>query len=269
MEKRVVIITGAAGGIGRALVQRFLEEGYALALVDRSKDEILQSNPCLESDAASYLILDGDLSDDNFLRSIVATVFDEWGRIDVLVNNAIWRKAESLAESSLEDWNRTMAVGITAPAFLSKYVAEALLPKRLACCIINLSSVMSSFVSGYASAYTVCKGAIESLTYELATLYGPRGFRAVAVRPGAVATALSSDYEGPQGENISDTIQREVENRTALSRSAQASEIAEAIIWLSSDKASFITGTCLTLDGGLEHNFNPYHIKKLLKPNQF
>lgn len=269
MEKRVVLITGAAGGIGRALVQLFIKEGYALALVDRSKNKILQANPLLENDASSYLILEGDLTDDSFLRHIVSSVFAKWGRIDVLVNNAMWRKAESIAECTLDDWNKTIAVGITAPAFLSKYVAEALLPERLACCIINLSSVMSSFVSGYASAYTVCKGAIESLTYELATLYGPRGFRAVAVRPGAVATPLSSDYEGPRGENVSDNIQSEIENRTALLRSAQALEIAEAILWLSSDKASFITGTCLTIDGGLEHNFNPYNIKKLLKPNQF
>lgn len=270
MNKNVAIITGAAGGLGKAIVKEFMQAGYALALVDRSESSILESNPQLEQcPAGDVLIMEGDLTQEAFLQQIATRVMDQWGRIDALINNAMWRKVESVSESSLADWNKTLAIGITAPAFLSKYVAQALMAKNQNCTVINLSSVMSSSAPGYASAYTVCKGAIESLTYEFATRYGPLGFRAVAVRPGSIDTSSSNDYNDQKGENITHDIQREIHDRTPLKRSAKPAEIAQTIVWLCSKQASFITGTTLTVDGGLEHNFNSYTIKEQLKPNEF
>lgn len=269
MKKKVAIVTGAAGGIGRAIVAGFLQAGYAIALVDREEDSMKAAIPHGEETATDLLFLAGDLCDDAFLQEIVTRVMDKWGRIDALVNNAMWRKVESIRESSPDDWNKTLAIGITAPAFLSKYVAEAVLEKQQKCCIINLSSVMSSLVSGYASAYSICKGAMESLTYELATTYGPYGCRAIAVRPGSVDTSMSQDYQSTSGDNISQEIQAEIEDRTPLKRSAKPEEIAQAIVWLCAEQAGFITGTCLTIDGGLEHNFNSYSMKHRLKPDTF
>lgn len=268
-QKKVAIITGAAGGIGSALVAQFIQADYVVALVDLPGQIILANYPAINPDSDHYLILEGDLAEESFLAHIIGQVMSKWGRIDALINNAVWRKVESIAQSSLEDWNKTLAIGITAPAFLAKHAAAALMQKGLCCTIINMSSVMSTFTAGYASAYSVCKGAIESLTFELATRYGPAGFRVIAVRPGSVNTSLSQDYADDQGDNISVMIQQEIDDRTPLKRSAKPIEIASTVLWLCSEQASFISGTTITVDGGLEHNFNSYTVKKHLKPSEF
>ncbi|MBG6233529.1 NAD(P)-dependent dehydrogenase (short-subunit alcohol dehydrogenase family) [Pedobacter sp. CAN_A7] len=268
-ECQVAIVTGAAGGIGRAIADKFTNEGYAVVWVDIDCSQIERRRSLLENAESHHLFLEGNLEDINFLQAIVDQSMAKWGQIDVLVNNAAWRKPESLTHTSLEDWNRTLAVNITAPAFLSKFVAKALLLNKKNCVFVNMSSIMAQMVSGYATAYTVCKGAVESLTYELATLYGPHGFRSVALRPGSVTTSLSNDYTDPDGENISHAILTEIEGRTPLGRSANPKEIAEAVFWLSSPQASFITATTLDIDGGLLRNFNSYALKKRLKPNEF
>lgn len=269
MEKRVALITGAANGIGWSMVHHFVKEDYAVALVDLP-------NTNMESKIAVYgyseeqiLIIDGDLENPNFLHDIVDRCMEKWERIDVLVNNAAWRTTDSLRTSSLEVWNRTLAINVTAPAFLAKNVAEALIPQKKNCVFINISSIMSELVAGYASAYVVCKGAMESLTSELAVLYGRQGFRAVAIRPGNVTTSLSMDYTDPNGENVSDLLVKEIEDRTPIGRSAHVNEIASVAVWLSSTDAQFITGTTITVDGGLSSNFSSYTSKRRLKPEEF
>lgn len=269
MEKRVALITGAAHGIGWAMVNRFYNEGYAVGLVD-----LPQTN--MNSKVAEYgytedhiLLIEGDLQEVDFLQEIVNRCMQKWGRIDVVVNNAAWRTTDSLRTSSLEVWNKTLAINVTAPAFLAKMVAEALIKQKKSCVFINMSSIMSELVAGYASAYVVCKGAMESLTKELAVLYGRHGFRAVAIRPGNVKTSLSSDYTDAGGNNVSAKLVEEIEDRTPEGRSASANEIAAVAIWLASSDASFITGTAITVDGGLSSNFSSYASKRRLKSNEF
>lgn len=268
-NQRVALVTGAANGIGMAIAQKYTTEGYAVAWVDRNVAPIHNYLTFQSEAKARYLVLEGDLADMAFLQYVVQACMDRWGRIDVLVNNAAWRTSDTLTHTSLEDWNRTLAVNVTAPAFLSKFTALALISLQQHCVFINMSSIMADNVAGYASAYAVCKGAIESLTYELATLYGPHGFRALAIRPGSVDTTLSNDYVDPQGANISTDIRAEIEGRTPLGRSASSEEIANAVFWLTTPDAGFITGTTLTIDGGLVHNFNSYALKKRLKANEF
>jgi len=266
---KVLLLTGAAGGIGRATAERFARAGVALALVDIDAEGLQGTAQRVSAYTADYIILPGDLQDMQFLEAVVAACISRWGRIDVLVNNAAWRSVETLNTISLENWEKTLRVNITAPAFLAKITAGMLIDRGLSCVIINISSVMSELAGGYAPAYTVCKGALESLTYELAVLYGPRGFRAVAVRPGNVATSLSDDYISSEQQNISNEIVAEINDRTPLNRTAAPEEIANAVFWLSSPEASFITGTTITVDGGLSRNFNPYMIKKRLKTGGF
>ncbi|WP_300600459.1 SDR family oxidoreductase [Niabella sp.] len=268
-SRKVILLTGAAGSIGRAIAERFARDGFALALVDIDAHGLSTTASIIRPFTDACLLFAGDLQEPAFLETIVESTLAQWGRIDVLVNNAAWRSLETLATLSLEDWEKTIRINLTAPAFLSRIAAGRLIARQQSCVIINVSSIMADLAGGYAPAYTVCKGALESLTYELAVLYGPKGFRSVAIRPGNVHTAFNEDYNNSDRQNVSTALISDVEQRTPLQRSAQAEEIANAVCWLASEEASFITGTVLTIDGGLSKNFNAYSLKQRLKPNEF
>nr|WP_295922317.1 SDR family oxidoreductase [uncultured Dyadobacter sp.] len=271
MDKRkVVLITGAAGGIGRETAVKFAREGYAVALSDINAAALQAVSISLQQQhGAETLVLAGDLSDFDYLKSCVARTDDAWGRVDVVVNNAAWRTLESMRSMALEDWERTLRICLTAPAFLSKWAAELMERNGNGGVLINVSSVMSGRPSGVSSAYVAAKGGLESLTKELAVTYGRSGIRAVCVCPGYIDTPLSNDYQATDGENISKRMIDELTGFTPLNRGGRPGEVAEAIFWLSSESASYITGTSLVIDGGFKPNFTPYAIKKLQFPNEF
>lgn len=269
MNRLVAIITGAAGGIGAAIAERFAKQGYALALVDNDGKKLTGVAKGIAAIHSDYLLLQGDLSDDNFLQSISKEIINKWGRIDVLINNAAWRTRETLRTISLENWEQTIKVCLTAPAFLTRYVAAEMERRKIQGVIINISSIQSELAGGASPAYTVCKGGIESLTYESAVLYGPKGIRVVAIAPGFIDTAISNDLKAEGAENISDAFNKEVIDNTPVGRAGSADEIAAAAYWLSSVEASFITGTVITVDGGHSHNFIPYRLKKMQLNKEF
>jgi NAD(P)-dependent dehydrogenase (short-subunit alcohol dehydrogenase family) len=215
------------------------------------------------------LICAGDLADEDFLKSIVKDTLVKWGKIDTLVNNAAWRTLETMRNISMENWERTVKVCLTAPAFLAKYVAASMEEQSIPGVIINISSVMSQRAGGMTPAYTACKGALESLTFDLAALYGPKNIRVVSVNPGNVNTDLSSGYKDEKGNNVSELLNDHMSENTPLKRPAAADEIANVSYWLATEDASFITGTTIQVDGGFSHNFNSYPMKKLQYPKEF
>ena len=128
---------------------------------------------------------------------------------------------------------------------------------------------MSERAGGISPAYSASKGALESLTYELAVTYGRSFIRVVCVQPGNVDTNMNSDYTSQSGENVSRQLSDHVNDLSPLPRAGTPEEIAEAIYWVSSENASFVTGITLKIDGGLSHNFNAYSVKKIQFPNEF
>lgn len=271
-EQKVAIITGAAGGIGKETARRYFREGYHLLLSDINGPglEALQRELGQDRIVKGEIVsLAGDFTDLDYVRSLVNTCRNEWGRVDALINNAVWRTHDTLRTISLEDWEKTIRISLTAPTFLAKWVAELMEKEKLPGVIINISSVMAKRAAGTSPAYIACKGAMESLTYELAALYGPAGIRVVAVAPGNVQTPLSQDYTDDTGQNISAKLEQNMIDQTPLMRSAHTREIANAIYWLSSEEASFISGTVVEVDGGFSHGFSNYSLKKLQFPNEF
>lgn len=269
-DHRVAIVTGATRGIGRSTALRLAEKGYDIALVGRNEQELVALKKIVEEDNnRNAIVLSGDLSDPDFWDRIVDHTMDTWGYIDLLVNNAAWRTIEPMSEIDINNWEKTIRICLTAPAFLAKKVAGKMIDRKTGGVIVNVSSVMSQRTGGYSPAYAACKGAIESLTYELATLYGPSNIRVVCVNPGNVQTDMSGDYQDEQGNNVSAKVGADMVDHTPLKRAAHPEEIAHAIAWLSSQEASFITGTTLVADGGFTHNFNSYSIKNLQFPQLF
>ncbi|MDN3687056.1 SDR family NAD(P)-dependent oxidoreductase [Cyclobacterium jeungdonense] len=265
---RVIIITGASRGIGRAVAQKFACKGDFIALVADQKDE-LEESAALIKNADNYLLLHGDLADDDFLKQVVDDTLAKWGRIDVLVNNAAWRTLETLRTISLENWEKTLKICLTAPVFLSKLVAANMEKNGSKGVIIHISSIMADRAGGTSPAYVASKGALLSITYEMAALYGPSGIRVIAICPGNVHTRMSQDFTDSEGENISEGLVGDMENLTPLQRSATPEEIANGVFWLSSEEASFVTGTSLVIDGGFTHNFSSYKNKHSQFPKEF
>ena len=267
-NKPVVVVTGAAKGIGEQTARRFAQEGFRLTLVDIDKEMLDTLAAEMNSSGTENLTCLGDLYDQTFAQSVILQTVEKWNRIDILVNNAAWATKETMHTISLDTWDRTLRVCLTTPAFLAKWAAEYMENQGKGV-IVNISSIMSQSAGGYSPAYVCCKGGIESLTYELADLYGPKGIRVVGIKPGAIETVSGQDYKGPKGEDISPALLNHIHDRVPLGRSGNPKEVANAIYWLSSDEASYIHGTTLTVDGGIDHNFTGYSIKGLMFPDQF
>lgn len=268
IDKPVVLITGAANGIGRATALKFASIGYALALIDIDLSKLNELKGKLEELNSDFLCIDQDLQYIDAIPDIVDKAVDKWGRIDVLINNAAWRTVETMRSITPENWEKTLRICLTAPAFLARHTAAVMEEKDIHGVIINTGSVMSKRAGGYGPAYIACKGGIESLTYELAVLYGPKGIRVIAVNPGSIDTNLSSDYTDDKGNNISEQVTNDMSESTPLQRSGRPEEIANVTYWLSTEEASFVTGTSILVDGGFFHNFNSYQMKKLQFPKE-
>ncbi|HUZ58848.1 MAG TPA: SDR family oxidoreductase [Hanamia sp.] len=270
-NKKVVIITGAAGGIGFATAKKFAEKNFCITLADINHDGLNKAVDLLEKEYhAECLVCHGNLEDINYIKNIVDQTIQKWGRIDVLVNNAVWRTIGTLRTISLENWEKALRINLTAPAFLAKYAASTMEENKIPGVIINMSSVMSQSAGGNSPAYIACKGGIESLTYELAVLYGPKEIRVISINPGNIETNLSdNDYKDGSGNNVSEVLKNHMNYNTPLQRAGNPGEIANVCYWLSSDEASFVTGTSILVDGGFFHNLDSYKIKNLKNPKEF
>ena len=182
---KVALVTGASQGIGAATAVRFAKAGYRVALVARNREAMEQVAQQIRTDGGEALVAAADLSDLDAAKCALDKTVEHWGRLDVLVNNAAWREVVSMRKISLESWEKTLRVNLTAPAFLARWAAETM-EKQQSGVIINISSIMSQRGTGQTPAYVASKGAIDALTYELASLYGPSGIRVLAINPGAV-----------------------------------------------------------------------------------
>jgi 3-oxoacyl-[acyl-carrier protein] reductase len=256
----VALITGAAAGIGAATAETFARRGYDVAVSDLNAPALSEVVARIRAIGRAEA-LPGDLADFQFVDGLVPWTLKTLGRIDVLVNNAAWRELTTMREISRESWERTLRVCVTAPAFLARAAAEEM-GRRQRGVIVNVSSINAERAAGVSPAYVAAKGAIESLTAELAVLYGPSGVRVIAVRPGAVDTALSGAFAKV------DAIRQWSNQLIPLGRWATADEIARAIAMLCSDDAAYITGTCVTIDGGWTRALYPDSIRKQMLPER-
>lgn len=256
----VALVTGAARGLGAAVARELARRGYALALTD-----VLAGDLQLVAGEVGGRAFPGDLADHAFLHALVPEVVQAMGGVDVLVNNAIWRDLTTMRRITPESWEKTIRIGLTAPAFLARDVAADVERRRPAGggAVINVSSIMAELAAGVSPAYVAAKGGLESLTAELAALYGPH-VRVVAVRPGAIEAPAGEDYGAAQ-----QAMRQFTEQMIPLGRWGTVEEVARAIAWLASPEASYINGVTITIDGGWTRQIHPRPIKRALMPGEF
>lgn len=270
MQDRVALVTGASKGIGRSTAIELASAGYHLVVAARNASELADlQNTVVREYQRECLICSGDLADMAFVESITEDTCNKFGKVDLLVNNAAWRTIETLRTITASTWERTLRICLTAPAFLAQRCAAIMEKQNISGVIINVSSVMSQITGGNSPAYIACKGAVESLTREIAVTYGRSGIRCLCVKPGYIDTDLSNDYAAASGEKIDKKIAEELLDFLPLKRPGRSEDIAKAIRWLASSDASYLTGCELEIDGGLTKNFNSYRIKNLQFPKEY
>jgi NAD(P)-dependent dehydrogenase (short-subunit alcohol dehydrogenase family) len=242
-SERVVLVTGAGRGIGHATAKRFLADGWRVALLDIDNDTLTRNHQALGA-AESTLALHCDVSDAQAVGAAVAKVAARFGRLDALVNNAGVAIFKPILETTLADWSRTLAVNLTGPFICTQAVAP-LMRERGGGSIVNITSISSLRASTLRVAYGTSKAGLAHLTKQQAVELSALGIRVNAVAPGPVDTAMAKAVHTPQ-------IRADYHDVIPLNRYGLETELAEAIFFLCSDKASYITGQVLCVDGGFE-----------------
>ena len=269
---KVALITGAARGIGAATANAFAEAGYALAILDKDGDELNRTAKQLKASGAELLALETDLSSLEQIEEAVTQIASRWGRIDALINNAATRELETIREITPNNWQLAVDVNLTAPAFLAKWTAPHM--KTHGGVIINITSVEAHVPKGVCAVYAATKAGLLGLTWEMANALAGDGIRAIALSPGAIQTDFGADYSGGKEDQAPDTSLKQdmrdfSESVTPMQRWGTVDEIAKTCRWLASDEASYITGTEITVDGGMRHTWMTRAIKNRIRPGEF
>jgi NAD(P)-dependent dehydrogenase (short-subunit alcohol dehydrogenase family) len=240
--QHVALVTGAARGIGLATAKRFLAEGCRVALLDIDGDLLKKAMASLES-PDNTLALHCDVSDAVAVASAVAMVGNRFARLDALINNAGVAVFTPVLETADADWNRILAVNLTGP-FLCTKAAVPLMRQRGGT-IVNVTSSSAVRASTLRTAYGTSKAGLAHLTKQLAVELASAGIRVNAVAPGPVDTAMAKAVHTAD-------IRADYHDAIPLNRYGLEEELAEAIFFLSSDRASYITGQILAVDGGFD-----------------
>jgi 3-oxoacyl-[acyl-carrier protein] reductase len=243
LKNKVVLVTGGSRGIGRAIATRFAEEGARVLITYGSSsakaDELVGELTGKGLQCHAYQV---DVRDTQATEDFVEMVGKEFEQIDVLVNNAGIIRDTLIMSMEKEDWDQVIGTNLTGVYNTIKPVARLMMRKRSGS-IINLSSIAASRPGKGHSNYAATKGGVESMTMALAQELSSRKIRVNCVAPGMIETDMSKEVRDLAGDLILDKI--------ALKRYGQPNDIADTVMFLASERAAYITGEILHVDGGV------------------
>lgn len=240
---RVALVTGAASGIGEATAVRLAQEGAAVAVTDISEEAGEAVAARIRDGGGKAVFFTLDVSDEQQWTDGLARVGEEFGRLDILVNNAGMGDIDTIEDTSIEDYRRTISVDQDSVFFGMKYAADMLKESGHGS-IVNVSSIFgASGGFGTSPAYHAAKGAVRTITKNVALLWAKQGIRVNSIHPGFIETPILEPAKGTEMEEGMLAV-------TPMGRLGQPEEIAAAVAYLASDDASFVTGAELYVDGG-------------------
>lgn len=244
-ERPVAIVTGAAVGIGRAVATELAMQGFDLALTSRDPTRLIDTCREVEALGVRGLPLALDVTDISQIRTVVAKVSQSLGRIDALVNNAGIALRGPALDVTQADWDVVLNTNLRGAFFASQAVAKHMLQNDAGGAIVNISSTHGRAALQDRTAYGISKAAMDQMTRALALEWAESGIRVNAVVPATVLTPSRQVHLG------NEATRKKLQARIPLGRFALPEEVAYAVGYLLSDRAAFITGSCLVLDGGL------------------
>ena len=246
-QPAVAIVTGGAGGIGAAAARAIAASGTRVAIADLRPEAAQETAARLRAAGLEVEPVSVDVGSEPSVRAMVDSVLGRWGRIDILVNNAGVESSKPFREIGLEEYERVMRVNTTSVWLCCQAVIPTMLQQGSGC-IVNVSSVAGQRGGGLlgTSAYSTSKGAVIAMTKALAREFAKSGIRVNAVSPSLTMTDLAQR----QLDRLAPGTLDRVIAMTPIGRVGQADEIAAVIAFLASDKASFVAGHVLNVDGG-------------------
>tara|TARA_Y100000590_G_scaffold328713_1_gene373313 strand:+ start:13259 stop:14086 length:828 start_codon:yes stop_codon:yes gene_type:complete len=246
LDGMVAVITGAASGIGAGTARRFVNEGASVVLAD-IQQEIGESLAAELGDSATFALTDVTSEDD--VAEAVGMAIARWGQLDVMFNNAgILGAVGSIADTSVEDWEKTISVLLTGAFLGSKHAARVMIPKGSGS-IINTSSI-AGITGGLAPhAYSTAKHGVIGLTKTVASEMAAHGIRVNAIAPGNTVSAMTADVMTGDHSNLEQASEA-IRSKSPLGIAGEAGDIAGAAVYLASNEARYVTGHTLVIDGG-------------------
>jgi 3-oxoacyl-[acyl-carrier protein] reductase len=240
LENKIAIITGGAQGIGKATAIKFLNEGAKVTIWDILEEKALQFKKETGNDNLDFIRV--DVTDLASVETAAKTVFNKYGKIDILINNAGITKDATLLKMTPEQWKLVNDVNLTGVFYCTKTVAPYMVENKYGR-IINASSIVGLYGNFGQTNYVATKSGIIGMTKVWARELGRKGINVNAIAPGFIATEMVA--------TIPEKVITMLQEKTPLGRLGDPSDIADAYLFLASEEAKFITGHTLSVDGGL------------------
>ena len=240
-ENKVVLITGATSGIGKACAKMFAKENAKVILVGRNIKRGQKIEDEINKTSGNAFFIQCDVSNEAQVKNMVCAAVNKYKKVNILFNNAgIMPKSEEIENISFDDWQKTLDINLTGLFLVTKYLKQYLLKEEGV--IINNASIagLQHYASGRSYAYSASKAAVIQFSHQIAKNYAPEGIRVNCIAPGIIDTPILGDRD-----------RKLYAQRVPLKRLGTPDDVAKAVLFLASDSASYLTGTVLPIDGGV------------------
>lgn len=241
-KDKVVIVTGGASGIGESTVRAFVNQGAKVVIADMNNEKGNALAASIRSQGGEAIFIKVDVTDENDQKNLIAETVKEFRKIDILFANAGIANDGVADQLSYDKWKKTIDINLSGVYLSNKYAIEYWITNNRRGVIVNSGSIHSFVGKKGVTAYAASKGGVKLLTQTLATDYASKGIRINAVCPGYIDTPLLS--------HLTETVKEELTRLHPLGRLGTPEEVANVVLFLSSDSASFVNGTSLLVDGG-------------------